>query len=57
MPLLSDRVEEDKHFLKLKENALRAVQAGVPEDFRDPMKFTSRLILWTELGAARHAKC
>lgn len=51
-----DRFEEGKHFIFLEGDALKQFKQGIPDEIGDPLKFTARLILWTELGAARHAK-
>ena len=51
-----DRFEEGKHFVFLEGDALKQFKQGIPDEIGDPLKFTARLILWTELGAARHAK-
>ena len=51
-----DRFEEGKHFIFLEGDALNLFKQGMPDEIGDPLKFTARLMLWTELGAARHAK-
>lgn len=51
-----DRFEEGKHFVFLEGDALKLFKQGIPDEIGDPLKFTARLMLWTELGAARHAK-
>lgn len=51
-----DRFEEGKHFIFLEGDALNQFKQGIPDEIGDPLKFTARLMLWTELGAARHAK-
>ncbi|UUE95362.1 ORF6N domain-containing protein [Comamonas thiooxydans] len=52
----SERFEEGKHFVRIDGDAFRAFKAGLPEDIREPLKFAPKAILWTEMGAARHAK-
>lgn len=51
-----DRFEEGKHFVFLEGEALKHFKQGIPVQIGDPLKFTARLMLWTELGSARHAK-
>ncbi|MDR3018641.1 MAG: ORF6N domain-containing protein [Delftia acidovorans] len=51
-----DRFEEGKHFVFLEGEALKHFKQGIPDQIGDPLKFTARLMLWTELGSARHAK-
>jgi len=51
-----ERFEEGKHFVFLEGDALKQFKQGIPDEIGDPLKFTARLMLWTELGAARHAK-
>ncbi|MDR0215908.1 MAG: ORF6N domain-containing protein [Comamonas sp.] len=51
-----NRFEEGKHFVKLEGDALNLFKQGIPDEIGDPLKFTARLMLWTELGTARHAK-
>lgn len=50
-----DRFEEGKHFVKLDGVALQAFKEQ-PEIIGLVAKRAAHLILWTELGAARHAK-
>jgi hypothetical protein len=50
------RFIEGKHYFKLEGERLKEFKAGLPDNIGDPLKFTSKLILWTEKGAARHAK-
>ncbi|WP_447916187.1 ORF6N domain-containing protein [Delftia acidovorans] len=50
-----DRFEEGKHFIKLQGEQLKALK-NQPEIIGLVAKRTSHLILWTERGAARHAK-
>lgn len=52
----ADRFEEGKHFVKLEGDALRAFKTDIPEISRYVPERTARIILWTERGAARHAK-
>ncbi len=51
-----ERFEEDKHFVLLEGEMLRAFKVGLPDQIGEPLKFAPKVILWTELGAARHAK-
>lgn len=50
-----DRFEEGKHFVKLDGAALQAFK-DCPDNFGSVASRAASLILWTELGAARHAK-
>ncbi len=50
------RFTEDKHYYKLEGQALKNFKNSLPNDIREPLKFVSQLILWTDRGAARHAK-
>lgn len=52
----SDRFEEGKHFVKLDGEALRAFKAHYPANSGVVAERAPHLLLWTELGAARHAK-
>ncbi|QMV72988.1 ORF6N domain-containing protein [Comamonas piscis] len=52
----ADRFEEGKHFFKIEGEELRQFKNDIPTDSRLVPKRTARLILWTERGAARHAK-
>ena len=52
----SERFEEGKHFVRIDGDAFRAFKDGLPEIIREPLKFAPKAILWTEMGAARHAK-
>ncbi|MGV3679802.1 MAG: ORF6N domain-containing protein [Acidovorax sp.] len=52
----ASRFEEGKHFVYLDGDALKAFKEGLPEIFREPLKFAPKIMLWTERGAARHAK-
>lgn len=50
-----DRFEEGKHFIKLEGEELQALK-NKPEIIGLVAKKARHVILWTELGAARHAK-
>ncbi|ERK31680.1 ORF6N domain-containing protein [Clostridium intestinale] len=50
------RFIEDKHYFKLEGQALKDFKNSLPNDIGSPLKYASSLILWTEKGAARHAK-
>ena len=50
------RFEEGKHFIKLEGEALKSFKRDIPDNFGYVGKRSARLILWTERGAARHAK-
>jgi len=50
------RFIEDKHYYKLEGDALKEFKNSLPTESREPLKFASSLILWTDRGAARHAK-
>ena len=52
----ADRFEEGKHFVKLDGEALRAFKAHYPANSGVVGERAPHLMLWTELGAARHAK-
>lgn len=52
----SDRFEEGKHFLKLEGSALRAFKSHYPANSGVVSERAPHVLLWTELGAARHAK-
>lgn len=52
----SDRFEEGKHFLKLDGSALRAFKTHYPANSGVVAERAPHVFLWTELGAARHAK-
>ena len=51
----ADRFVEGKHFFKLQGEALKEFK-NIPENFGNVSKNAARIILWTERGAARHAK-
>lgn len=50
------RFLEGKHYFKLEGQSLKEFKNSLPDNIGEPFKFTSQLILWTEKGAARHAK-
>lgn len=50
------RFEEGKHYVRLEGGAFRAFKEGLPDEIGEPLKFAPKVILWTERGAARHAK-
>lgn len=50
------RFIEDKHYFKLEGQQLKEFKNSLPNDIGSPLKFASSLILWTDRGAARHAK-
>lgn len=50
------RFEEGKHFIKIKGDELREFKNNQPTNGRLVAKHAAHLILWTERGAARHAK-
>lgn len=52
----ADRFEAGKHFFKIEGEELRKFKNDIPTDSRYVPKRAARLILWTERGAARHAK-
>lgn len=53
----ADRFDEGKHFFKLDGEALSGFRDLLPENFRSQISPMVRaLVLWTEKGAARHAK-
>lgn len=51
-----ERFEEGKHFVLLDGELLREFKAGLPDDIGEPLKFAPKVMLWTDKGAARHAK-
>jgi hypothetical protein len=51
-----ERFIEGKHYIKLGGEALREFKDSLPTNSREPLKFAPQLMLWTEKGAARHAK-
>ena len=54
--LNQDRFKEGIHYFKLEGANLSDFKKGVMTNGNDPFKYVSVLILWTEKGAARHAK-
>lgn len=50
------RFIEGKHYFKLEGQALKDFKNSLPDNIGEPLKFAPKLILWTEKGAARHAK-
>lgn len=50
------RFREGVHFIRVSGEPLRDFKRGLPEEIGEPMKFAPKVILWTERGAARHAK-
>lgn len=50
------RFIEGKHYYKLEGQALKEFKNSLPTESREPLKFAPKLILWTDRGAARHAK-
>ena len=50
------RFKEGKHFIKLEGQALKEFKNSLPDFIGEPLKFAPKLILWTDRGAARHAK-
>ncbi len=51
-----DRFKEGKHYYRLEGQALKDFKNSLPDIIGEPLKFAPSLILWTEKGAARHAK-
>lgn len=51
-----DRFKEGKHYIKLDGQALKDFKNSLPDNIGEPLKFAPKLILWTDRGAARHAK-
>lgn len=52
-----DRFVAGKHFFKLEGEELKEFKRlGILDNIEDAYKFAARLTLWTERGAARHAK-
>lgn len=51
-----DRFEEGKHYFKLEGQELKNFKDSLPTESLEPLKFAPVLYLWTERGAARHAK-
>lgn len=50
------RFVEGKHFYKLEGKTLKDFKNSLPNEIREPIKFAPVLYLWTDRGAARHAK-
>lgn len=50
------RFSEGKHYYKLEGQALKEFKNSLPNEIREPIKFAPVLYLWTDRGAARHAK-
>lgn len=50
------RFKEGKHYIELKGQALKDFKNSLPNEIGEPLKFAPKLILWTDRGAARHAK-
>ena len=50
------RFVEGKHFYKLEGQTLKDFKNSLPNEIREPIKFAPVLYLWTDRGAARHAK-
>ncbi|NFI58075.1 ORF6N domain-containing protein [Clostridium botulinum] len=50
------RFTEGKHYCKLEGQALKEFKNSLPTESREPLKFAPVLYLWTDRGAARHAK-
>ena len=51
-----DRFEEGKHYFKLEGQELKNFKDSLPTESLEPLKFAPVLYLWTDRGAARHAK-
>lgn len=51
-----NRFTEGKHYYKLEGQALKDFKNSLPDNIGEPLKFAPILYLWTERGAARHAK-
>ena len=50
------RFKEGKHYFKLEGQGLKDFKNSLPNDIGEPLKFAPVLFLWTDRGAARHAK-
>ena len=50
------RFTEGKHYYKLEGQTLKEFKNSLPKEIREPIKFAPVLYLWTDRGAARHAK-
>ncbi|BDU81589.1 ORF6N domain-containing protein [Clostridium perfringens] len=51
-----ERFVDGKHYYKLEGQQLKFFKDSLPTESREPIKFAPVLYLWTEKGAARHAK-
>lgn len=51
-----NRFIENKHYIRLEGQALKDFKNSLPDSIGEPLKFAPQLILWTDRGAARHAK-
>jgi hypothetical protein len=52
----SERFIAGRHYYKLDGEELKCFKDSLPNEIREPLKYVSQLFLWTEKGAARHAK-
>lgn len=52
----SSRFIEGKHYYQLTGESLKEFKNSLPTESLEPIKFAPVLYLWTEKGAARHAK-
>lgn len=50
------RFREGEHYVYLEGEELRKFKHSLPNDIGEPLKFVSRLYLWTHRGASRHCK-
>lgn len=50
------RFVEGKHYYKLEGQTLKDFKESLPNIIGEPLKYAPQLILWTDRGAARHAK-
>ncbi|CAI3537727.1 ORF6N domain-containing protein [Clostridium neonatale] len=50
------RFTEGKHYYKLEGQALKNFKNSLPTESLEPIKYAPVLYLWTDRGAARHAK-
>lgn len=50
------RFDAGRHFVTVEGDDLKMFKARYPDDIGVPLKFSPKLYLWTERGAARHAK-
>lgn len=51
-----DRFVEGVHYFKLEGLGLSRFKDGLSENIGQPLKFAPILMIWTEKGAARHAR-